>query len=43
MVSVKRIAQDLRQEVLDALGLGPALESQAKETQTRMGLKCKIV
>ena len=41
--SVKRIAQDLRPEVLDALGLVPALEWQAKETQSRMGLKCKIV
>lgn len=41
--SVKRIAQDLRPEILDALGLVPALEWQAKETQSRMGLKCKIV
>lgn len=43
LVSVKRIAQDLRPEVLDALGLVPALEWQAKETQNRAKLECKIV
>ncbi len=43
LISVKRIAQDLRPEVLDALGLVPALEWQAKETQARTGLDCEII
>jgi len=43
LTSVKRIAQDLRPEVLDALGLVPALEWQAKDTQARTGLDCEIV
>lgn len=42
LTSVKRIAQDLRPEVLDALGLVPALEWQAKETHERTGLDCEI-
>lgn len=42
LTSVKRIAQDLRPEILDALGLVPALEWHAKEVASRTGLDCEI-
>jgi len=42
LTSVKRIAQDLRPEILDALGLVPALEWQTKEIASRTGLDCEI-
>lgn len=41
--SVKRIAQDLRPEILDLLGLVPALESHAKEVQARTGIDCEVL
>jgi len=40
--SVRRIATRLRPEVLDELGLGPAIEWQAKEFQKRSGVRCKL-
>ncbi len=42
LTSVKRIAQDLRPEILDALGLVPALEWQTKEIYTRAGIQCEL-
>jgi signal transduction histidine kinase len=40
--SVRKIATRLRPEVLDELGLGPAIEWQAKEFQKRSGVRCKL-
>jgi signal transduction histidine kinase len=40
--SVRKIATRLRPEVLDELGLAPAIEWQAKEFQKRSGLRCKL-
>jgi len=40
--SVRKIATRLRPEVLDELGLGPAIEWQAKEFQKRSGIRCKL-
>jgi signal transduction histidine kinase len=40
--SVRKIATRLRPEVLDELGLGPAVEWQAREFQKRSGLRCKV-
>lgn len=40
--SVRRIARQLRPEVLDMLGLVPAIEWQAGELQTRTGLICRV-
>jgi signal transduction histidine kinase len=38
--TVRRIATELRPAILDKLGLIPALEWQAKEFQSRTGIKC---
>lgn len=40
--SVRRIARQLRPEILDALGLLPALQWQAQDMQTRTGLRCTV-
>ena len=40
--SVRKIATRLRPEVLDELGLGPAIEWQAREFQKRSGIRCKL-
>ena len=40
--SVRKIATRLRPEVLDELGLGPAIEWQAREFQKRSGVRCKL-
>ena len=40
--SVRKIATRLRPEVLDELGLAPAIEWQAKEFQKRSGIRCRL-
>ncbi|HKW38839.1 MAG TPA: response regulator [Burkholderiales bacterium] len=40
--AVRKIATRLRPEVLDDLGLGPAIDWQAKEFQKRSGIRCKV-
>ena len=40
--SVRKIATGLRPEVLDEVGLGPAIEWQAREFQKRSGIRCKV-
>jgi signal transduction histidine kinase len=40
--SVRKISTRLRPEVLDELGLGPAIEWQAKEFQKRSGIRCRV-
>lgn len=40
--AVRRIARQLRPEVLDALGLVPAIEWQAGEFQSRTGIECTV-
>jgi signal transduction histidine kinase len=40
--SVRKIATRLRPEVLDEVGLGPAIEWQAKEFQKRSGIRCRL-
>ena len=40
--SVRKIATRLRPEVLDELGLGPAIEWQAREFQKRSGIRCRL-
>jgi PAS domain S-box-containing protein len=40
--AVRRIARQLRPEMLDALGLVPAIEWQASEMQARTGLHCSV-
>ena len=40
--SVRKIATRLRPEVLDELGLGPAIDWQAKEFQKRSGIRCRL-
>ena len=42
LASVKRIAQELRPEILDALGLGPAIAWQVSELQDRTGLSVSL-
>ena len=42
LLSVRRIARQLRPEVLDALGLVPAIEWQASDVQARTGLQCVV-
>ncbi len=42
LLSVRRIARQLRPEVLDALGLVPAIEWQASDVQARTGLQCTV-
>ncbi len=40
--SVRRIAHQMRPEMLDALGLVPAIESQASDMQARTGLRVAV-
>ena len=40
--SVRRIASDLRPQVLDELGLAGALRRQAREFQARAGIRCRM-
>jgi len=40
--SVRKIATRLRPEVLDELGLAPAIDWQAKEFQKRSGIRCRL-
>jgi signal transduction histidine kinase len=40
--TVKRIAGELRPPLLDDLGLGAAIEWQAKEFQKRSGIPCRV-
>ena len=42
IASVRRIATDLRPEVLDALGIGAALEWQAADFARRTGIACEV-
>lgn len=42
MHSVRRIASDLRPQVLDELGLAGALRRQAREFQARAGIRCRM-
>lgn len=42
IASVRRIATDLRPEVLDALGIAVALEWQAAEFSRRTGIGCQV-
>ncbi len=42
MDAVRRIAQDLRPDVLDALGLAPALEWLAQDLRRRTGLEVEL-
>jgi len=42
IVSVQRIAAELRPGVLDKLGLGSALQSEARRFQDRSGLACVV-
>lgn len=39
---VQKVTTELRPAVLDELGLGPAIEWQAKEFQGRTGMKCTL-
>jgi PAS domain S-box-containing protein len=41
--SVRRISTELRPSTLDSLGLVAAMEWQAQEFQTRMGIPCQVV
>ncbi|MEQ8206851.1 MAG: PAS domain S-box protein, partial [Woeseia sp.] len=40
--SVRRIARQLRPEMLDSLGLVPAIEFHAKEFEARTGINCAV-
>jgi PAS domain S-box-containing protein len=40
--AVRRIATELRPAVLDALGLGAAVEWQARELEARAGIRCSV-
>ena len=40
--SVRRIASGLRPEVLDEIGLGAAIDWQAREFQRRTGIRCHV-
>ncbi len=42
MDTVQRISSDLRPNLLDKLGLIPAIKRYAKEFQTRTGIKCMV-
>nr|HQU27662.1 sensor histidine kinase [Nitrospirales bacterium] len=39
---VQKVSTELRPAVLDELGLGPAIEWQAKEFQSRTGITCRL-
>jgi PAS domain S-box-containing protein len=43
IVTLRRIASELRPRTLDDLGLLAALESQAQEFESRTGIRCRIV
>lgn len=40
--SVRKISSSLRPRLLDQLGVIPAIESQAREFQTRTGIRCNL-
>ncbi len=40
--STKRMCTDLRPSILDHFGIGAAIEWQAEEFETRMGIECKV-
>jgi PAS domain S-box-containing protein len=40
--AVRRISTELRPGVLDDLGLGPAIEWQSSEFETRTGINCRV-
>lgn len=40
--SVRRISSELRPDILDDLGLLPAIEWQAKQFESRSGITCKV-
>jgi PAS domain S-box-containing protein len=42
IVTLRRIASDLRPRTLDDLGLGAALEWQAQEFESRAGIRCHV-
>ena len=42
IVTLRRIASELRPRVLDDLGLPAALESQAQEFESRTGIRCSV-
>src|SRR5438876_11403067 len=42
IVTLRRIASDLRPRTLDELGLSAALEWQAQEFESRTGIRCHI-
>jgi signal transduction histidine kinase len=42
IASVRRIATELRPQILDDLGLLPALEWQAQDFASRTGIKCRL-
>jgi PAS domain S-box-containing protein len=43
IVTLRRIASELRPRMLDDLGLSAALESQAQEFETRTGVPCTVI
>ena len=43
IVTLRRIASELRPRMLDDLGLSAALESQAQEFETRTGVRCTVI
>src|SRR6266478_3673020 len=42
IVTLRRIASELRPRTLDDLGLAAALEGQAQEFETRTGIRCRV-
>ncbi|HEV3421946.1 MAG TPA: PAS domain-containing sensor histidine kinase [Candidatus Acidoferrum sp.] len=42
IVTLRRIASELRPRTLDDLGLHPALEAQAQEFESRTGIRCSV-
>jgi PAS domain S-box-containing protein len=43
VVTLRRIASELRPRTLDDLGLPAALESQAQEFESRTGIRCSVI
>ena len=43
IVTLRRIASELRPRMLDDLGLSAALESQAQEFENRTGIRCTVI